>query len=158
MLSDIKGPTGWSGCASQSLWSFVGSPESRIRRIKRCHLASQCLTLGGGRLEVSFEMCWKSKPRLSREVCDGPLAMSAMGLGGGSGGTADPNRHQELRFTYLEFKFLPVHPEEFGAQKTVIKSNYKRLIGNLHLSTDVNIHFSNSRNFRRDSGAYSSQS
>lgn len=110
MLSDIKGPTGWSGCASQSLWSFAGSPESRIRRIKRCHLASQCLTLGGGCLEVSFEMCWKSKPRLSREVCDGPSAMSAMGLGGENGSTADPNRHQELRFTYLRVFILTGSP------------------------------------------------
>lgn len=60
------------------------SQESRIKRANRCHLASQFLTLGGGCLEVSFDMCRKSKPRLSTEVCDDSLAMSAMGLGGGS--------------------------------------------------------------------------
>lgn len=53
-------------------------------------------------MEVSFEMCWKSKPKLSREVSADPLVMAAMGLGR-SGGTANPKKQQELRFTYLEF-------------------------------------------------------
>lgn len=61
--------------------------------------ASQFLTPGGGCLEVSFEMGWESQPWLNREVCADPVVMAAVGLGGGSGGTADPTKHQELRFT-----------------------------------------------------------
>lgn len=72
--------------------------------------ASQFSTLDGGCLEVSFGACWKSKPRLSREVCEDPLAMSARGLGGGSGGATAPNRHKDLRSTSLRVLILTSSP------------------------------------------------
>lgn len=83
MVSDIKELTGQSAGASQGLWSFVGSLTSWIEMVHRCHLASQRLT---------FEMCWKRKPRPSREVCDNPLVVSTVGSGGGRGATANPEQ------------------------------------------------------------------
>lgn len=46
--------------------------------VNRDHLTSQFLTPDGC-LAICFEILRKSKPRLSRKVCDDPLTMSAMG-------------------------------------------------------------------------------
>lgn len=61
-------------------------------------------------MEVCLEVLGKLKPRLCRKGCEDPVGVAAVGFGGGGRDAADPNRHLELRFIYLEFYFLLVHP------------------------------------------------